>query len=349
MRAEKVVFLYTELAGYVLSCLRDFTSRGHKALVFHWKVNPEAPFQIPQIKGVEFVEREGMDTSQFNEKINAFNPRAVICSGWIDKGYLSAIRSNPDRTTVLLLDNQWEGGLKQRVKSKLMGKSLRKWFDKAWVPGGPQQDFAIHLGFNNSDVFSGFYSADTTLFNKAYISRKQSNDSSYRKTFLYVGRYIPHKGIYDMWEAFLAARKDVDGDWKLVCVGTGADYEKRVESEHIEHLGFKQPDELLEIIKQAGVFVLPSHFEPWGVVVHEMAAAGLPMILSRKVGAASQFLAEGENGFSFNPADVKELAHLFRMMMTMSDKSLFEMAEKSHQLGQSLSPAIWSETLLELL
>ena len=51
---------------------------------------------------------------------------------------------------------------------------------------------------------------------------------------------------------------------------------------------FIQPENL-EKVKNAGCFVLPSLKDNWGVVVHEFAAAGLPLIISDGVGAKLLF------------------------------------------------------------
>ena len=98
-----------------------------------------------------------------------------------------------------------------------------------------------------------------------------------------------------------------------------------------------------ETLRNAGVFVLPSRFEPWGVVVHEMAAAGFPMILSDAVGAATQFLQSGSNGFLFRNEDANDLKEALRKVMQLSGAELIKMAEASHRLGLSHSPALWAD------
>ena len=45
---------------------------------------------------------------------------------------------------------------------------------------------------------------------------------------------------------------------------------------------------------------MPSKKEPWGVVLQEMAIAGLPLLTSQHVGAATMFLEEHENGLVFS-------------------------------------------------
>lgn len=72
--------------------------------------------------------------------------------------------------------------------------------------------------------------------------------------------------------------------------------------------GGRRPSELAEVYAAADVFVLPSRHEPWGVVVNEAMAAGLPVVLSDRVGAGADLLREGENGRSFPAGDAARLA-----------------------------------------
>ena len=53
---------------------------------------------------------------------------------------------------------------------------------------------------------------------------------------------------------------------------------------------------MLECYAAADIFALFSRREPWGIVVNEAAAFGLPLILTREVGASADLLRPGENG-----------------------------------------------------
>ena len=56
-------------------------------------------------------------------------------------------------------------------------------------------------------------------------------------------------------------------------------------------------ERVAEAYVAADVFALLSLHEPWGVVVNEAAASGLPLVLSDRVGAARDLLRDGENGY----------------------------------------------------
>jgi glycosyltransferase involved in cell wall biosynthesis len=62
------------------------------------------------------------------------------------------------------------------------------------------------------------------------------------------------------------------------------------------------------------VFALLSAHEPWGVVVNEAAACGLPLVLSDRVGAARDLLRDGENGMLVPAGDVDAAADALRRL-----------------------------------
>ena len=73
-------------------------------------------------------------------------------------------------------------------------------------------------------------------------------------------------------------------------------------------LGFRNQSELPRHYAAADVFVLPSGFEPWGLVVNEAMCFGLPVIVSDKVGAGGDLVQEGINGFITPAGDIGALA-----------------------------------------
>src|SRR5690606_23915945 len=118
-------------------------------------------------------------------------------------------------------------------------------------------------------IQTGFYSADVPLFAPEAVLRTESQ--AYPTRFIYVGRYIHAKGLDILFKAWTELYEEKPHGWELWCIGAGELFEQRTIHQSIKHLGFQQPEQLKETLRNAGVFVLPSRFEPWGVVVHEMA------------------------------------------------------------------------------
>jgi glycosyltransferase involved in cell wall biosynthesis len=75
--------------------------------------------------------------------------------------------------------------------------------------------------------------------------------------------------------------------------------------------GFRQIEELPRFYAHAGAFVHTSTTEQWGLVVNEAMACRLPVIVSNRVGCATDLVHEGVNGFTFDPYDVEQITGLF--------------------------------------
>lgn len=343
----KIIFLYTELAEYFLACVRqlvkDYRVEVH---IVRWAPKAEAPFAFHFPEGIQVYERDKLDKEGLYALVESLQPAAIVISGWMDKEYVSVCKKYKGTTPLIgSMDNHWHGTAKQQLARLLSPLTIRRYFDYLWVPGQPQEVYAKKLGFSSSSIRKGFYSADISLFEWVYQKKK----SKPVKRFLYVGRYLRHKGIYELWDAFAELQQEMNSDWELWCLGTGAEWENRKEHPGIKHMGFVQPLEMEQYLLESSVFVLPSHFEPWGVVVHEMAAAGFPLLCSRAVGAASQFMEEGKNGFYFQPADKGSLKAAMRKMMESEGEELERMGAYSQQLSKTISLEKWSQTLMEVV
>jgi glycosyltransferase involved in cell wall biosynthesis len=345
---KRILFLYTELAGYFLACLDTLAGGGDcEILLIHWPVNKEAPFRLEFPGNVKAVVRSAVAGQDKLEKLASdFGPDLIYCSGWIDKGYVKLCRRFNGKIPVVAgFDNWWRGTIRQRIAAA--GSFLvRRSFSHAWVPGKPQLRYAEKLGFPGDHIRTGVYSADLGFFNRCYAGARTAKEKKFPHRFIYVGRYYDFKGITEMWDAFEQWKAGSDNDWELWCAGTG-DLPPRGHPS-IRHFGFVQPTGLPQLMQESGVFILPSRFEPWGVVVHEFAAAGFPLLLSREVGASGAFLREGENGFSFPANDSAAIARVFESIAALSDETLLAMGARSHALAQTISPATWAATIREL-
>jgi glycosyltransferase involved in cell wall biosynthesis len=342
------LFLYTELAGYSMDCFREHLKLNpdDSIHVVHYPINPEAPFAFAVPEGVIMHEKSNLGTEGIYDLIKRIKPNLIMMSGWVDRDYLRLARmARKTYRFVLCLDNTWRGSLKQwllLLPAYFILKSITRF---CWVPGDPQKRYALRLGFHEKHIFTGFYAADLTRHQGKGTTKKTPNRP---RRFLVVARYIPQKGLELLWEAFIDLFNEGHNQWELWCAGTGPNYQHRIQHEGIRHLGFIQPDEMDYVITQTDVFVLPSYFEPWGVVVQEFAAAGMPMILSDAVNAHHAFLKNAENGLLFQSGNVKQLKSALLQMMNSSEEQLNQMGKVSIELAGTYSARNWSETLYKL-
>ncbi len=92
-----------------------------------------------------------------------------------------------------------------------------------------------------------------------------------------------------------------------------------------------------KILALADVFILPSYSEPWGLVVNEAMASGLPVIVSNKCGSAFDAVLEDVNGYTFNPYDVAELTSVLKKFVDNPEKNA-PFGQKSKEIIKRFSP-----------
>ena len=342
---KTVLILYTELAPYILRCIDALADEVDEVTLVAHPVNNEAPF-IFEFKNsrVKFFDRQSLSKLDILNLLDQKKPDLIVSSGWVDKGYIWALRNySSGGTKVVALDNFDTGDFRSRLSS-LRAKALYKpIFDKAWVPGNPQLEFAKQLGFDEKNIKKYFYTADFDHFKTLNVN---STRTVFPKRFVYLGRYVDFKGINDLCNAFIELGKT---EWELHCAGTGELYDQRVKGDRIRHHGFVQAAELDTFVQQGGVFVLPSWKEPWGLVVHEFASAGFPIICSNVVGSSSTFLNQGQNGFLFEPKNIQDLRFSLEKIISKTDSELFEMGKMSQKLASDYTIEKWVLTAKELL
>jgi len=127
--------------------------------------------------------------------------------------------------------------------------------------------------------------------------------------------------------------------WDLVLLGDGPlrssilDLRSSLGLGDSVHLpGFKQYDELPEFYALAKVFIHASTTEQWGLVVNEAMASGLPVLVSNRCGCAQDLVHNGVNGFTFDPADVEQMAQLMFQLSAFQPFRLSEFGSASQRI-----------------
>jgi glycosyltransferase involved in cell wall biosynthesis len=145
--------------------------------------------------------------------------------------------------------------------------------------------------------------------------RRKRDDG--QTVFLFCGQMIGRKGV----DTLLAAFQQLDERARLLLVGREAELPPMLAAipvkarERCVYAGFEPPEELPRLFSQADVFVLPSRYDGWGVVVNQAIGAGLPVICSDMVGAGHDLVQDGVNGFTFRAGDAVALAGKMRRFM----------------------------------
>ncbi len=149
---------------------------------------------------------------------------------------------------------------------------------------------------------------------------------------LFVGRLIRKKGV----DVLIEAVAQLEDPVRLVIAGDGPERKslqglaaRRFKSSRAEFVGFRQPTELPQWYAAADVFCLPSLTEPWGVVVMEALASGLPVVVSDMVGCHPDVLNDPRVGQAVPTGDPLALSRALQKYLSVRPSR-----DEIHQLWQ---------------
>ena len=247
----KVLFVWSGLSGYMGDCWRTLAGRGRVEL----KVSVDARSGLP---GSRFDANDVLQGLDWSESLPTdWTPDVVFTVGWRHPLCReAAVRRWGDGTRkVCCFDMPWEWRLRKIAARFVLWRYLRR-FDAAFVNGMSAARYAQWLGFGRARIYKGLIATNLRRFGPHVGGGG----------FLYVGRESPEKGL-DVLRAAHARYRARGGTWPLRIVNGVS------------------PDALGPIYAAADCFVLASRYEPWGVVLVEAAAAGLPIICTDACGA----------------------------------------------------------------
>jgi glycogen synthase len=137
---------------------------------------------------------------------------------------------------------------------------------------------------------------------------------------LFFGRLEWEKGAQDLIAALPRIRRSHPGT-RLVVAGKGRHQAQLVEDARkarvrrsVDFVGHLSDSELVAALAAADVVVLPSRYEPFGIVALEAAAAGAPLVAST-AGGLGEVVVHGQTGLAFTPGDIEGLAASVRAVL----------------------------------
>jgi len=158
---------------------------------------------------------------------------------------------------------------------------------------------------------------------------------------LFCAKLQPWKRPFDLLRAFAKLRRP---NSLLLFAGDGP-LRSQLEFEashlgvasHVRFLGFLNQSQLPAVYKSVDLMVLPSAYEPFGVVVNEAMCCGCPVVVSDRVGAGPDLVAPVDPSFIFPCGDLDALTRL--ISSAVADRSrLHEVSRRCISHMQSWSP-----------
>ncbi|MBN8707884.1 MAG: glycosyltransferase family 4 protein [Verrucomicrobia bacterium] len=172
-----------------------------------------------------------------------------------------------------------------------------------------------------------------------------------RVRLIAVGNFIYRKGYDLLFRAMATLPRKCA--WELNCYGAGSQLVMRELAsdlgivDRVNFFAFVEVSGLIEAYQAADVFVLASRSDTYGVVVHEAAACGLPLVVSKYCGASEVLVEEGKNGYVIDPEDTEAFARRLEEVISSPDKRAQfgrhsrELAEKWDVRRNAANAAEW--------
>jgi len=345
----RIAFLTSGLTGYLDAELCALADLGAEMLVVADEGRDNVAYRdFRIIDRADYWGWSGApDEAALRAKVDAFAPQAILMHSWERPQYRAVMKQHAGSAVRLLwMDNNWLGTPKQWVGRLTSRRYLHPVFDAAFVPGERTEAFARRLGFAAADVIRGSLTADTALYDHAPVD---GAELAVRARFVAALRMVDHKGPDVLATAYRRYRDLVETPWELDIVGVGPMQHTLEGIPGVNLHGFVQPPDVAALFHRSSCCINPARAEPFGVVLHEAAAAALPIITSEFVGAAPYFVQDGVNGWFVESGRADLLADAMALMSDSSTDALSRMSRVSQALSTRTSPASWARNLLEEL
>lgn len=333
---------WPELPGYLSVGLEELVRRGHDVRAFVCATRGSDARERATAAGIPVIDvREAGWSGRGLDAIET----ALIC-GWHVPEFRTArtlLRAGCAR--ILYFDTQWTGSIRQQLKRRVAAYQLPRQYDQVFVPGFPQAEFARRIGFAEDRIHWGSLTFDADAF--LGVEPLSGENLPGRRRFLFAGRLAGEKGLGNLASAYRRYREDSRDPWGLMVAGEGEDSITTLLSSMpgVEVLGHLPSNRLAECMGKAACLVLPSIYEPYGVVLLEAAGAGLPIITSSRAGAVGSVIEPELSGWLTDPNDDQMLARRLIMVSDLGGERLEGIGALARSRAMSFTPQRWADAL----
>jgi len=299
------------------------------------------------------------------ERLERDRPDGLGIVGYVRPESMAAARwANRHGRPAILMSESHRIDRPRAWWKELIKKRRLSRFDAALAGGPAHRDYLANLGMHPARVALGYNAVDNDFFaNEARLWRENPFGRSGLPSapyFLTVCRFVPEKNLVGLVRAFADYRRHsaASGAWDLVLCGDGPGEAAVADAiarsgcgPAIHRPGFLQADSLPRWYAHAGAFVLPSLSEPWGLVVNEAAASGIPLLVSTHAGCTPTLVPEpeGTTGGRFDPLDHEAIKIKLAWMASLADESRRAMGRRAAEVVSHWGPDRFARGLMEAL
>jgi glycosyltransferase involved in cell wall biosynthesis len=292
------------------------------------------PHLPPTLSSATIGPTDGASTRESFSKLwrmlTDFSPDSVFIPGWSNRHSLAALHwCVRNATPAVLMSESTSNDLPRHRFKEWLKACIVSMCSAALVGGLRQAEYVTSLGMPADCVFLGYDVVDNEYFKsqtelvRAQSGRLRAEFALPERYFLASARFVRSKNLsylireYSSYNAGAKTARNSGRPWSLVILGDGP--ERRLLEAQISRLqldncillpGFKQYAELPVYYGLSSAFVHASTSEPWGLVVNEAMASGLPLLVSERCGCVRELVRPGRTGFGFDPGAPGQLSEL---------------------------------------
>ncbi|MFO0944577.1 MAG: glycosyltransferase [Planctomycetota bacterium] len=290
--------------------------------------------------------------------LDELQPDAIAINGYgIADGRACLLWCQRNERPAILMSESWSGDAPRSEWKEWLKSWIIRQFDAALVGGTRQAEYIGSLGIPRGRVFTGYDAVDNDYFRHG-AEEARRNAAALRARFrlpenyfLSSGRFVPEKNLAFLLEAYAEYRRQVGTEaFDLVLCGDGplrpeleACAKRWNLTENVHFAGFVQYGNMPVYLGLSRALVHVSLVEPWGLVVNEAMASGLPVLVSDRCGCSPDLVQPGVNGYTFSP-DRKD-AIVRSLVQATREADLSKMGAASSALVERWSPAAFAEHL----
>lgn len=189
---------------------------------------------------------------------------------------------------------------------------------------------------------------DTRRWSRPAGSTNPSQDGP---TLVYCGRLEWEKGVHTLLDAVARLRRRFPR-LRLVIAGDGSQLQALREQARRRRIvtkvvftGWLPEDELHEVMASADAVVVPSIYEPFGLVALEAAALDTPLVVAR-TGGLAEFAGSDSTAATFIPGDVDDLVHAIQRVLDEPDAAVVRTRRARRRLRQHHSWPVLAEATM---
>jgi 1,2-diacylglycerol 3-alpha-glucosyltransferase len=256
-------------------------------------------------------------------EVNQLNADVLVLNGWygLNTWVLAALKRFMSCRLVLVSDsNRWD---RPRAWHKELAKRwLLRRVAAAFAAGQPQRDYLIELGLSPDHITLGNDVVDNSLYTSIPLRTSPVNRTLVIGT---AARLIAEKNLAAALDALadvIAQHSALALQWQIA--GRGP-----LEAELREHAarrqlpvvfrGFIPYHEMPSWYAGLDIYWQPSIYEPWGLVVNEAMAAGLPVLVSERCGCARD-LVTAANGWTHSADPPRAMSGAWEQALADRDR-----------------------------